>query len=360
MVFTHPASSRSTRRERRWRSRAWACFAAFASALCLAGVGGTPATAQGDIPSSAGLPPDLPNGHYPVTINDCGVATTFSQAPKRAITIEESSTEFMLALGLQKSMVGTAYIDSPILPKFRTAYDRIPVLSQTSVSEELVLKHHPDFVYAAYGDQFSSSGGSGTRQSLARVGVNTFLSPADCISDSSGNHQITFETIWTEIRDLGEIFGVENRANALIASQQRQLAAATANGLPFKGLKVFWYDSDTNPPYVGACCGVPQLLMQTLGATNIFSNAPGGWVNGNWETVVSSNPDLIVFDDAVWDTTRHKERFLESYAATKGLPAVESHEYISIPFAYITPSVRNVSALQMLTKDLEKLHLPKR
>jgi iron complex transport system substrate-binding protein len=306
--------------------------------------------------SFSGLPPKVANGHYPVTISDCGITTTYAHAPSRAITIEESSTEFMLALGLQNDMIGTAYVDSPILSAYLAAYKKVPVLSQTSVSEEVVLAHHPDFVYGAYADQFSAQEGSGTRQSLSADGIDTFLSPADCISSSAGDHQITFDTIWTEIADLGEIFGVENRAYALIASQQKELAQVTAHGLPFKGLKVFWYDSDTAPPYVGACCGVPELLMKTLGATNIFGDAPGGWANGNWETVVSSNPDVIVFDNAAWDTTQHKENFLRSYAATKDLPAVVDHRYIPIDFAYITPSVRNVSALEILTKELDRLH----
>jgi len=358
MVFRHAASAVRPRLSRA-NVVVSACVAVLLSSAWVQGAAQSSATVQATPPQPAGLPPSPPNGHYPVTINDCGVTTTYTHAPARAITIEESSTEFMLALGLQKYMVGTAYIDSPILPKFKAAYDKIPVLSQTSVSEEIVLKHHPNFVYAAYGDQFSSSGGSGTRDSLAKAGVDTFLSPADCISDSPGNHQISFDTVWSEIQDLGEIFGVENRADALIDSQQHELAAITAHGKPFAGLKVFWYDSDTTPPYVGACCGVPELLMSTLGATNIFSNAPGGWANGNWETVVSSDPNVIVFDDAVWDTTHHKVKFLESYDATKNLPAVTNRDFISIPFAYITPSVRNISALQILTSDLKKLHLAK-
>jgi iron complex transport system substrate-binding protein len=350
------AERASVTRIRRWSIRAVACAVVLTS-VTLVGIGSGGVAAQASAPQPTGLPPSMPNGDYPVTISDCGITTTYTHAPTRVVTIEESSTEFMLALGLQKSMVGTAYIDSPILPAFKAAYDKIPVLSPSSVSEEKVLAKQPDFVYAAYGDQFSSSGGSGTRQSLQNAGVDTYLSPSDCLSSSPGDHQVSFDTVWSEIQDLGEIFGVENRANALIDSQQKELKAVTAHGEPFKGLKVFWYDSDTTPPYVGACCGVPELLMKTLGATNIFVNAPGGWANGNWETVASSKPNVIVFDDAVWDTTSHKEKFLAKNSATKNLSAVKNHEYISIPFAYITPSDRNVSALQILADDLKKLNL---
>jgi iron complex transport system substrate-binding protein len=346
--------SRGNGRVIRW-GRALATAAATLAILVLVSACGSSSSSSGTTVASAGLPPSVPNGHYPVTIHDCGVTTTYTHAPARVVTIEESSTEFMLALGLQKYMVGTAYIDSPILPKFLPAYDKIPVLSNSSLSEELVLKRHPNLVYGAYADQFAASGGSGTRASLAKAGVDSFLSPADCWA--TAGHDVTFTTIWTEIRDLGEIFGVENRANALIASQQQELKQLTSHGLPFKGLKVFWYDSDTTPPYVGSCCGVPALLMRTLGATNIFASAKGSWANGNWETVVASNPNVIVFDNAEWDTTAHKEKFLAKYAATKGLTAVVHHEYIPIDFAYITPSVRNVSALQILVSGLEKLHL---
>jgi iron complex transport system substrate-binding protein len=43
----------------------------------------------------------------------------------------------MLALGLGKHMLGTAYLDNPILPEYQQAYSQIPVLSQKYPSRKV-------------------------------------------------------------------------------------------------------------------------------------------------------------------------------------------------------------------------------
>src|ERR1700728_4425232 len=74
------------------------CSAAVVSMVWV-GLGSSQAIAPASVSSADGQLSAVPNGQYPVTINDCGVTTTYTHAPTRAITLEESSTEFMLALG---------------------------------------------------------------------------------------------------------------------------------------------------------------------------------------------------------------------------------------------------------------------
>lgn len=71
-----------------------------------------------------------------VVINNMGRTVKFTEPPKRAITLNQHATEIMLALGLQDSMVGTAYLDDQILPKFKDAYEKIPVLSKQYPSKK--------------------------------------------------------------------------------------------------------------------------------------------------------------------------------------------------------------------------------
>src|SRR5579883_691179 len=47
--------------------------------------------------------------YTPVTINNCGVTQTYQKPPERAVTLSQAATEVMLALGLDKRMVGTAF-----------------------------------------------------------------------------------------------------------------------------------------------------------------------------------------------------------------------------------------------------------
>ena len=52
-------------------------------------------------------------------VQSCGGTFAYDTAPTRAITLNQQATEVMLALGLERSMVGTAYMDDAILPQWR-------------------------------------------------------------------------------------------------------------------------------------------------------------------------------------------------------------------------------------------------
>src|SRR5262245_26782810 len=93
--------------------------------------------------------PDTPQG-FPVSIENCGITTTYVNVPKRAFTMNQAATEIMLALGLEDHMVGTASLDDEILPAFARAYDTIGVRTTGYPSGELLFEARSDFVYAAY------------------------------------------------------------------------------------------------------------------------------------------------------------------------------------------------------------------
>ena len=83
----------------------------------------------------------------PVTIENCGVTTTYAQAPRRAVTLNQHATEVMLSLGLADRMVGTAYMDDTILPELAEAYAGVPVIAEEYPSKEVLLAAQPDFVF---------------------------------------------------------------------------------------------------------------------------------------------------------------------------------------------------------------------
>ena len=54
-----------------------------------------------------------PADRFPLTIENCGVSTTYPEPPRRVVTMNQAATELMLELGLQDRLVGTAYLDVP-------------------------------------------------------------------------------------------------------------------------------------------------------------------------------------------------------------------------------------------------------
>lgn len=283
-------------------------------------------------------------------LQNCGVPLSVERPPARVVTLNQAATEVMLALGLQDRMVGTAYLDDEILPEFRTAYRRIPVLSLEYPSREVLIATKPDFLYAAYASAFAPEG-VGSRDEWRRRSVETYLSPAACVDKTVGPG-VTFETTFEELRQIARTFDVSDRADRLIASYRAELADISKR---IQGVspapRVFWYDAG-DPPRVAACCGAPNYIMKAVGAVNIFGDTPGAWSPVSWETVIARDPDAIVLANAAWSTAADKRKQLAARRALNRITAMKTNRLIEIDFAFSTPGIRNVAAARTLAAAL--------
>ena len=75
---------------------------------------------------------------YPLTYTVCGVDHTITQAPSRMVTFNQGVTEFMLAMGLADKMVGHAYLDDAIWPRYKSEYDAIAELASGYPTESQI------------------------------------------------------------------------------------------------------------------------------------------------------------------------------------------------------------------------------
>src|SRR5690606_21774107 len=127
-------------------SRVRAVAVALSAVLLTAGCGASGGGAAGGAKASA----PAPKG-FPVTVDNCGVRTTYERPPSRVVTIHQHPAELMLALGLKDRMVGTAFPDSEVLPELRADFEAVPELAEREPSFEKVLDVEPDLVYGGYG-----------------------------------------------------------------------------------------------------------------------------------------------------------------------------------------------------------------
>ena len=288
---------------------------------------------------------------FPVTIENCGREFTVEAAPEHAVTMNQSATEVMLALGLEEFMVGTAYMDDTILPEYEAAYNTIPILSETYPSPEVLFGTEPDFIYGGFSSAFSDDN-AGPQDELAELGIASYVSPSYCVDETYRPSQSTIETTYKEIRDIAAIFGVSDRAEALIADMQATIdgvQAAIAN-LEEKPT-VFWYDSG-DPPFVGACCGGPGMILDLAGAENIFEDAEGNFATVSWEEVLDRDPVAIVIIEASWSPSAEKIELLKSNPAYADMTAVLEENFIIIPFSYTILGVRNADAVEIIAQGL--------
>jgi ABC-type Fe3+-hydroxamate transport system substrate-binding protein len=72
--------------------------------------------------------------------------------------------------------------------------------------------------------------------------------------------------------------------------------------------QVLWLDSvdADGKPYVGACCGTVQTILELAGAENVMQDVGvderSTWATVSWEDIAATDPDLIVVIEASWDS----------------------------------------------------------
>lgn len=289
---------------------------------------------------------------FPVEIESCGVTSTVDAKVERGITMNQGATEVALALGLEEQLVGTAYLDDEVPAKWKKAYDSVTVLSDEYADHETVLAAKPDFVYGSYISAFEKDS-AGTQDELEKLGIASYTSPFGCGENKPGV-PVSFDSVWAEIDTVATVFGVPERAAEIEKQQKEQLARLKAEAAG-ADTDVFWFDSGDKTAFAGGGEGGPQLILDAIGATNVFADLEGGWADVSWEKVVATDPDVIVLADAVWSTAEDKIAFLEKDPALSRLEAVRDEQYVILPFSETTPGVRLPDGAQAVADGLAKL-----
>jgi iron complex transport system substrate-binding protein len=294
-------------------------------------------------------------GESTVTISNCGMIQTYENVPRRVITMNQASLEIMLVLGLEDKVVGAAYLENPIYHKLQENFSKVKkILTRNSYpSKEVILSEEPDFIYATYPSAFSPKRGLSSRKELKDFGISSFLSPAHCSDKSLIPSPWTMTVTYNEIRDIARIFGVEERANDIIADMRFTIEDTRAQvGRVEKPLKVFWFDSNMDTPYAGTGGGAPEEIINLAGGVNIFSDVEGAWATVTWEEVVARNPDVIVLVNADWTSAAEKKKMLETDPRFTDIAAVRSDRFIEIDFVYTTEGPRNADAVRTVAMGL--------
>lgn len=299
---------------------------------------------------------DVAGDAFPVEVTSCGHTSTIPAKPERVVTLNQGATEVVLALGLEDQLAGTAYLDDEIPEKWREAYASVPVLSEEYPTREELLEVEPDLAYASYRSAFEKKA-VGTPTELAGAGTASYVSPFGC-TDEADRPEPSFEAVWDELDVVARALGAPERSESFRADQRALLddIEKTAAGAD---LDVLWFDSGDKAPFVGAGGGGPQLILDAVGAENIFSGLDGGWADASWEKVIEEDPDVIVLADASWSTAEEKIAYLEKDPLLGQLRAVEAGRYVTIPFSESTPGVRLADGAASVSEQLEQLDLPR-
>ncbi|MFJ9530584.1 ABC transporter substrate-binding protein [Streptomyces cyaneofuscatus] len=301
-------------------------------------------TPEGDEPT--GNKAAAKSDGFPYTVTNCGVTTTYKAPPKRVVTMNQHVTEIMLELGLTKSLVGTAYLDDKVLPKYAKDYASVPVIAKEYPSYEQVLASNPDFVYGGYSSAFTAGDGRG-REAFKKAGIETRLNTESCAKADT-----PMETLYEEIREVGRTFGVTDRAEAWIKQAEADNAATAKKLKDLKALPVFVYDSGDKTAFTAGGKGIGNELITRAGGTNIFADLDKSFGDASWENVVARKPEAIVIYDYGATTVAQKKKRLLDDPALKDVPAIRNKRFAVMPLSDAVLGVRVPAAVEKLAAQL--------
>ncbi len=280
-----------------------------------------------------------------VTIENEGMSITYEEAPKKAISINQHVTEVMLALGLEDSMVGTAYLDDQIYHPLQEAYDQVPVLAEQYPSKEQVISTEADFIYGGWASAFNEKNLM-SREEMEQLGIGSYL------QSSSVKVAPELEDIYTDIRNIAKIFRVEERGETLIEEMNANIEKIKEK-VPTvdKPIDVLVFDSGDKDVFT-ATQNFMNTLVKMAGANNIFGDIEKNWATVSKEDAVERNPEAIIVIDYGSTTAEEKINFLKNDPALSQTPAVQNERFVVLPLSAASEGVRVAEALEIIVKGL--------
>lgn len=196
-----------------------AALAAMALTVQLAGcAAGTTPPASSVVPQTSA--PE--NSHYPVTITNYNyagepVTYTYTQAPQRVVAVYQGSIESMIALGLEDHAVASYGLDNEVKAEWQEGFAQMNYQADVfAPDKETVTLLQPDLILS-WGSLFSEKNLGDTAAWNAK-GVGTYMNSNTCPGGSR-----TLENEYTDLLNLGKIFDVEDRAEALVAEMRQEI-----------------------------------------------------------------------------------------------------------------------------------------
>jgi iron complex transport system substrate-binding protein len=259
----------------------------------------------------------------------------------------------MFALGLENRMAGYVMpADKGSLDglPYKDAYDKVKWLSKDRVTKEIALDARADLVFAGWNYGFNEN--ALTPDELHKAGIDTYLLTESCRNartSTSRGIMPPLDALYTDLENLGRIFGVEKRAQKLIKQYRATVADVHAQAPKSADRpSVFLYDSGQDQPFTSGRYAAPEQIISEAGGVNILHDLKDSWTTVGWETVVKRSPDVIVINDYGSTSAEQKKKFLLSYRPLRNVSAIKHQRIYTLDYADLVESPRNPSAIERL------------
>ncbi|MFI6484760.1 ABC transporter substrate-binding protein [Nonomuraea sp. NPDC050663] len=324
-------------------------FALLLSAVARAGCGAQP-TVTATTPQAA-----APG--FPVTIENCGRSYTFTQPPAKVVTGYQPALETLLALGLQDRIAArTNFSESEFLPGQKEHYDKIQEISPTIMlpQKEVMLSQGADFVLDNSSASFDAAGGFATAEELQAAGTPVYLLGGWCSPEKQLD--FTIDQTFTDLRNLGAIFGIPDRAEKLITELRGTLDDATKKVASLPKVKVLATDGGKGPVNAYGGAGLTNQMITLAGGENVLGDVKADYTEVNAEKIAATEPQALLVTEYSTlmgkDMPTAPDKAAEAFAIARNSPAAQDQRYLALPAAAQHPGYRNILAVVEIAEFL--------
>ena len=211
---------------------------------------------------------------YPLkVVDDLGHTVEFSHPPQRIISLTPAHTEIVYALGLESRLIGVDdFSDYP------AAVACITKVGQPQTpSVELIISLRPDLIIA--GDLADRA----WVIELSKLNVPVVAYAPDNLVE-----------VYEAITGIGQICGVEQKANDLVKKMKAQVSLVTTTVKKTTARPSVLFEIWSDPLYTAGPGSFIDELITLAGGRNVAASAKSEWPVLSVEAGLASNPDVIV------------------------------------------------------------------
>ena len=150
------------------------------------------------------------------------VTYTYEKAPEKVIAVYQGCIETMIALGLEDHVLASYGLDNEVKDEWKDGFARMNYDETVfAPDKETVTLLEPDMIFSW--DSYFGEKKLGDVAAWNEKGVGTYMN-----SNTVPGGTRTLENEYTDILNIGKIFDVEDRAQALVDEMKAQVEATLA------------------------------------------------------------------------------------------------------------------------------------
>lgn len=233
-------------------------------------------------------------GKGAITFTSCGQTFVLDHVPQRVVILNDGIADTLLALGVENRIVAKTRGESAPLPALKKHLAAVRNIGTRNPSTEALITTKPDLLITDQIEKVSGKENGPTIAELKRLNIATYVA-GDCApnvtSESAG-----LEPLFTDLRQLGEIFGVTARARAQtnrLRGRLDDVRRRTAHQPRVGVVEIARVGAQLH----GTAGGISHDVINRAGGQNILGDLPGMFAPISFEQIIGRNPPFVIIDD---------------------------------------------------------------